>query len=133
MKKLLLAILFFAALSAEAQTPISALPTYTADPSGGWVAVVVNGTTRKTDAKNLGNLDSLAVASGATYDTLKVFKNGVQKYYKLIRAGSSFDTTAVYAAIGLKLSKSDTASMLSPYIRSNEAVSLLLNFKPMAA
>ena len=121
MKKLLFAICFFAALIADAQTSISALPTYTGDPSGGWVPVVVGTTTRKTDAKNLGNLDSLTIASGTTYDTLKVFKNGVQKYYKLIRAGSTFDTTSVYAAIGLKLNKTDTTAMLSPYLRSNIA------------
>lgn len=80
-------------IDAQTQTPISALPTYTGDPSGGWVPVVVGSATRKTDAKNLGAIDSIHVSAGTTYDTLKALKNGVVKYYKLIRAGSLTLTT----------------------------------------
>lgn len=121
MKKLLVLLtLLIGMQQLQAQVPISALPTITTDVTGGWVPVVIGGVTRKTDAKNLGNLDSLSITQGTTYDTLKVYKNAVLKYYKLIRAGSTFDTTAVYAAIGLKLNISDTTGMLTPYVRRTE-------------
>ena len=115
MKKLITVLFLLVALVSEAQVSISTLPTYTGDPYAGWVPVVISGVTRKTASQNLGNLDSISVATGSTYDTLKVFKNAVLKYYKLVRAGSATDTTSLSARIDLKVSISVFLDSLSAH------------------
>jgi hypothetical protein len=62
-KKLLLLIgLIFYSVMGFSQVPISSLPTYTGNPSGGWVPIVFGTTTRKIDAGLIGN-DTTKVAS----------------------------------------------------------------------
>lgn len=105
MKKLfvILISIFIVGTTVHAQgVPISGLPTITTNVSDGWVPVVTGGVTRKTAAKNLGHLDTLIRTQGTTYDTLKVYKNGVLKYYMLFRAGSGGDM--IYPAAGIPLS-----------------------------
>lgn len=121
MKKLLILPLLFLSVLGFSQIKISDMPTYNGDPSGGWVPIVVSGANRKIDAGNFGK-DSVAVVQGTTYDTLKWYRNGANTFYKLIRAGQ--DTTSLSNRINLKLSISDTAAMLSPYLTGGDTANL---------
>ena len=61
MKKVLLALACLMTYVSYGQISISNLPTYTGSPSGGYVPIVVGGTTKKIDAGKFG-LDSTKLA-----------------------------------------------------------------------
>lgn len=72
--------------------------------------------------------DSAYVDMGSSSDSTEVYfirDNGVVDTLVIVSSGgSSFDTTAIYAAISDKLNISDTAAMLSPYLTGIDTLSL---------
>ena len=128
MKRILLFLLLITTVfTSQAQVPISALPSASGDLRNAVVPVVTGGVTRKATAQQLNLMDSLIIRNGTYYDSIFVMKDGVRKYSLLVRSGlgtgggGSFDTTAIYEAIALKLSESDTSAMLDPYLREDVA------------
>lgn len=77
MRKLLALIFLLAAFKVGIcqRIPISQLPTYSGNPVGGWVPIVVNGITKKVDCGYFSykSFDSLAFHYGTTIDTFQFF------------------------------------------------------------
>lgn len=75
MKKILPFLLVLLSLDLFSQAKISEMVTYTGDPSGGYVPIVIGGVNRKVDAANFGytRVDSVVISSG----NLVTYKNGI--------------------------------------------------------
>lgn len=87
MKSIFALLLTLIALNTFGQpVSISQLPVYIGDPSGGWVPVVINNTTRKVDAKYLHYLgfDSCIVTYGSAKDTLRFFNRNSNYTFTLL-------------------------------------------------
>jgi hypothetical protein len=79
MKYLKLLLLLFIGIPATAQVKISEMTTTTANPTGGWIPVVLNGNNNKLDAGIFYNkLDSLYKKAGT--DSIFTIKNGVNSF-----------------------------------------------------
>jgi hypothetical protein len=69
MKKILILIIGLWGIAANAQVKISAMPTYTGNPNGSFVPIIIGGVNRKIDPSYFGfnKLDSMKVISGELY------------------------------------------------------------------
>lgn len=154
MKRITLLILsIFIVITTFAQgIPISQLPTYSGNPLGGWVPIVVGGATKKIDGSLFGykHFDSVAFAYGLTVDTFHFYNtvSGTSYTTLYVKSGSGglaalfakapihisgLDTVTVdtsTALIGLttlyrsslKVNYTDTGSMLANYLRTITAL-----------
>jgi len=89
-------VLFFSLIislfySASAQVKISELPTYSGNPAGAYVPIVLLNTNRKIDASffGYGKVDSITIGQGPALDSIFEWRNGVKSVPKITRAGST--------------------------------------------
>jgi len=126
MKRIIFSLVLIALnFVAKAQIPISNLPN-TVNPVGAYVPVARNGFNYKllVDSIAAGKLDSVKVSG----DTLYSYKRGVRTFLGVIVGGSGTDTTSLSNRINAKVSISDTAAMLTPYLRKIDTTSMLSGY-----
>jgi hypothetical protein len=83
MKKVLLVLMVMVSLKGYSQIAISQLPTYTGNPSGGYVPIVIGGATKKIDAAKFTNGVALLASNNnftGTVDTFTSIRVGSGTY-----------------------------------------------------
>lgn len=137
MKKILILALFFAAaFGAHAQgVPISKMPTFTGDPSGGYVPIIVNGVNRKIDARYFGYTQASYVQRKIGTDSLFwVSGDGVYHFISRMDTSSVLKTGRSYIdSSQAQMLAHDTAQIGDISIRTDSSISYVLHSLPSSS